>query len=730
MRITGRDGATPEAGGGNGKTRSPVSGAAGERPVSPAMEKLLRLADEADGISASDTKFDAPANGTATTERGVFKAYRVACETKGLKITPKELANEFDSKPPSGLNRISDQIKGSLPGPAKSRSQKLKKLTEAVQSEVDEVRQDRSKQMRLSAWFSSLTPADRENITAGPIFEGMASWMQPLGVWVGNNRTNMFNAGHLMDLPPEVVEALPVATREWLAERRETARAYGINTGKQAQQFLDKHFEMTPIDIDGEELPLELEQLCKLEPAFREMLRSHQERGILLCFIKAKAAPEPVLQSLRHLAEAQGAFISHFFAGLIENGELPEFVHKDFAQVAKVHNDAYRKAHKHVQAGSLEARLIDARLFDELEGKLDFVSSARLIMNFADHVMGIVQVGGDPAEHEELARMNRAIDGYFGDEWAIHRTRTDDSERVSESVLGAAKTMSWAVPTAEGVQAGLKLDWLARLVAGSGDNAYLELRGELPLLVAAGVPRSDVIKRATFFAGAVAADVYLTANIDTIWRAFGAHVAAGAYGVAATGIPLATMAWAIQYFASQYRKLGRDGKLPYPGKPSNEERAQRGELESKDGLINAVMAALDEMEAAPAVRDATIDAIRNMDEIPPIDTNPDANAMSVGYGEAMRKGAEEVMVVNRMQGPLLISSAILIALDAALGGMLLKSGALEAVSGGAEGPVAFGGASLIALIGAYLRNRRIKQQEPLGLLDEGPTETDGEIMSQ
>lgn len=700
-----------------GHQPSQPEGEARTQRIPPHMATLLGLAQQATADSAH-VNFTAPENALRKLTGGAVRAYQIS-QRNDLGLKPRDFAIALRERRQPPLTHVGDAVKKGLPSfVALSRGQKFQKLTEAVQEEVQEFGADRSKRERLSEWFSSLTQDERAQITVGPIFEGMASWMQPLAVRVGDDITRMFNAEHLMDLPPDIVAALPPEKREWLDERRDTWQRLGIETGAQAEKFLATHFEHIQITMN-EPLPRELERLCELEPAFPEMLLSLQEHGALTYFVKANLTPEPVTDAVRNLAKSQRAFVSHFLRDLIETGKMPALTPKDFADIAEGHMKAHRKAHKRLTEGSIEAHLVDAELMEELESRLDFIGSGRLIQNFSSGVMGMVQVGGGPEQHKALERINNALHEYFGNEWANRRIAIDDSNRVGSSVRETLQTLLWVAPAAEISQRILGLDGLAKFIAGSVDNVIEEFKGSLPTITAAGVPKSEINKRMGAFGLVAAVDALLALKIDDIEREFGPHIAGGAFSLSAVLLPLFTSLYMVFYFAGQYRKLGREGKLPGGNELSDADRQALDRAASKEGLIDNMSTALDKLEASPEVRDAIVAAMTKMD-MPLVDANPELNRQNVSRTEARVRGAREVMIVNQAQLAVVIASLTSIATGAAMGRVAIHDGLVEAVLGSAELPFAFGGLQLISRAKEGSFDRYVDNRESLGLLGPDP----------
>lgn len=724
MRIN-REEPTRGTGGSNDKAESSLPrGGATRQTMPPHMEHLLNLAGEVSGdppTSGFEHVAIEPLN--SRTKSAIMTSYRVA-QQSDINLKPRDFSVELGLTTPSPLAQLRDGVKGRLPL-AMSRSQQFQALSQELEQNVAQHREDRQKSTRLSGWFAALSPDERAQVTVLPASEGVASWMQPLVVRVGDDANRIFNAGHLLDLPREIIAALPADKQEWLEERRETWGSLGVDTGMQAQAFLEKHFRITQIDVDGT-LPPELARICELEPALPGMLRALQEHGLTMEFIKAELTPTPVLDAVRNLAKSQRAFVSHWLGNLIENGDAPTLTAKDFENIAKGHLKAYRKAHKRLEDGSLAAQLTDAGLEEALDSRLDFVGSAELIRHFSGAVMGIVLTGGGPEQHAALERINRAIHEYFGSEWANRRVGLDDSWRVGASVRDTLMTLLWLAPGAEIVQRAMGLDGLAKFMAGSLDNVGEEFKGSIPTLLAAGVPTSDVVKRAGAFVPVVVADIVLSLNIDEIERTLGPHIAGGAFSLSAVMLPLFTSLYAVQYFASQYRQLDREGKLPDDATLSTEQRETLDELASKDGLIRAVSAALDKYKADPAVRDGVVAAMRKM-EMPSVNENPGAKKPTVGLGTAALKGAKEVMVVNRAQLWLFGSSLALILAGLGLGDWILHDGALESLLGAAELPLALAGLHAGKLFNRLSWNRYGEKLEPLGLLGAEANEAGSDI---
>jgi hypothetical protein len=728
MRIN-PDQPAERSGGGTGEDQaSTAESRPSKRRIGAAdLEALLDLVDKAPG----DVDLDPAVQQHMTLSKHgggagkVLRAYRLA-QQEGIGLTPRDFARALGEAHEPPMARLGQAVKGRLPV-LTSRSEKLDQLGKELRRVAQEARKDRFTCERLSTWFSSLSEEERARVTVVPLFDGVGSWLQPLAVRVGHDATKMFNAGHVPTLPPEVVAALPADQQEWLQTRRETLRSLGIDTGLQTQRFFEKHFDLTPVDVDGE-LPFELARLCELEPALPDRLRSLQEHGVSLYFIKAKLTPDAVLDAVRNLAKSQRAFVSNWLGNLIENGDAPTLTAKDFDDIAKGHLKAYRKAHKRLDEGSLEAQLTDAELQEALDSRLDFVGSAELIRHFSGAVMGMGLTGGGSDQHAALEQINDAIHEYFGSEWANRRVGLDDSWRVGGSVRETLMTLLWLAPAAEVVQRVLRLDGLAKFMAGSIDNVVEEFKGSIPTLLAAGVPTSDVVKRAGSFAPVVAADLALSFNIDEIQRTLGPHIAGGAFSLSAVMLPLFTSLYAVQYFASQYRQLDREGKLPDGAKLSNEQREALDDLASKDGLIRVVSAALEKYKADAAVREGIVAAMQKM-EMPSVNANPSADKPRVGLRAATLKGAKEVMVVNQAQLGLFTASLASILIGFGLGDLILHDATLESILGAAELPLAFASLHAGKLINGQNWKRYVEKREPLGLLGAAATETGDEIAS-
>ena len=690
-----------------------------KQDIPPHMRQLLLLADEASGGPSPDPA--APFVSSSEQTRGAMhKAYELA-QRREIKIRPSDFGIELGETTPRPMTQLANAIKGGLPF-TKNRTQRFKELAEAVEEEVARSRTDRGKSQRLSEWFSVLNPDERAQLQVEPAAVGTPSWMQPLIVRVGNDAARIFNAGYLMDLPSDVLDALPPETRQWLEDRRETWANLGVDNGTQARRFIDEHFTVTPIDIEGT-LPPELARLCELEPALRDKLRSLQERGLAMQFVKAEHTPGAVLDAVRNLAQSQRAFVSHWLRGLIEDGETPKLTAADFEAIAKGHLKSYRKALKRLDGDGLEAQLTKARLSDALESRLDFVGSADLIRDFSGSAMSIALVSGGPEQRKELAQINCVVHEYFGSEWASRSIGLDDSARVGEGVRETLMTLLWLSPLAEIVQRVAHVDGIAKFMAGSFDNLAAE-KGELQTWSAAGVPKEDLLKRAAFLAPVVAVDLDLSMHIDDIARTLGPHIAGGAFSLSAVLLPLFTGLFSMQYFAGQYRKLDREGKLPNGTKLSEDDRAALDEVASKEGLIRRVSSALDKHKAEPAVRDSIVAAMQKMD-MPWIEQNPDANVQGISRKRATLKGVKEAMVVNQAQLGLMAASLSSILVGFGLGDLILHDATLEALTGAAEVPLA-----LLSLKGVRVANRHswnqfVNNREPLGLL--GADGTGGEI---
>jgi len=686
------------------------------------LEALLDLVDQAPGDAADDDSalYQHAAQSKRDGGAGkVIKAYQFA-QQQGIDLTPRDLARALGEAPEPPMVRLGQAVKDRLPV-LTSRSQKLDELGKEMRRVADEAKKDRFTYEQLSTWFSSLSPQERAQVTVAPVFDGVGSWMQPLGVWVGSDRTKIFNAGHLMNLPREVIEALPAETREWLTARCETYQAYGVNTGTQAQQFLNTHFQITPILL-GEELPRELARLCELEPALPEKLHSLQQHGLTMHWVSLKQSPDAVLDAVSKLN--QRAFISNWLPGLIDKGIPPKQIVADFENIAKAHAKTYRKAMKGVESGTLEAQLIETRLAEELSSRLDYVGNTNLIREFSQEVMGIVLTGGGPEQHAELKQVNEAIHEYFGKQWAWRRVRSDYSNRVSESVREVFKTLLGVSPAGEIAQRVFKLRGLANFIVSSVDNMIAE-KGALGALSEAGVPTADLVKRGGFLSLVVAGDAELSQHIDDISRMFGEHAGGAAYSLSAVMLPLFTIPFTVWYFAGQYRQLAREGKLPDGEKLSDRDLARLEELASKQWLIDSVSSALDGQKADPAARDAIIETIGKM-EIPAVNMNPEASEQRIGRGEALAKGLKELALVDPTAPLMLGVASGSILFGAAAGPLFLHDPTLEAFAGAFEVPLTLALLRLVSVVLRHQWNRDVKNQESLGLLGPGTTDAENE----
>ncbi|CAN7552894.1 hypothetical protein LJR230_003851 [Trinickia sp. LjRoot230] len=692
--------------------------------VPPHLSELVELASTVAAAKGLEPKAPPPADATSELQTAAFATFRVT-RAKDIGLTPGQFVNALrDSKSGKGRRPIVKAFGDRVPHPGSRERKALNKVTECLRDEVKLIKEDQKTSARLSEWFASLSTDAQANIQVGPLAQGMGAWMQPLIVRVGNDATQIFNAHYLMDLPPEILAALPEDQRAWLDARTGTWNALGIDNGSQAKAFVDEYFEITDLDARGP-LPFELERICELEPGLRDMLLSLQDRGLSVAYIKATHTPDAILDKVSDLRKLQKAYVSNWLRDLIQNGDMPTITANDVAAIADGHMKAHRKAHKRVPENTLEAQLTDDALAEEFDERLGFVEAANLISSFSSSLMGVVQTGISPPS-AELAQINRIIHEYVGSEWAARRVGFDDSFRVGESVRETIKMLMAVSPIAEVVQRLLHLDGVAKFMAGSADNIIAE-KGDLDSWAAAGVPKSDILKRAGFMVPVVLADLELSTHVDEIAQKLGPHVGGGAFSLSAVLLPLCTTLFSIQYFATQYRRLDKEGKLKGSSPLNPKEREELDDLASKEGLIRRISEALDKHNAKPAVRETIIEGLRQIDTSA-LNLHPIERKASVSRLRATGAAMREVMVVNQAQIGLVTASLLSIALGTAAGDLVLHDATIETLLGAAELPFAFLSLKAVKQVHDHGWKRDVKRLEPRGLLEleSGTTEPEPE----
>lgn len=719
MRVS-NDHSSQRPDGGGPKSASYELKPSAEHVVPAHLRELVELASTVAATKGLEPNVPPPTDATSELQVAALTTFRVA-RANDIGLKPGQFVDALrDSKRGSGHHPIVTAVGNRIPHPGSSQKKTLNEVTECLREEVKQIEEDQKTSARLSEWFASLSVDAQANIQVGPLAQGMASWMQPSIVRVGNDATQMFNAHYLMDLPHEILAALPEDQRAWLEARKETWSALDIDNGSQAKAFVDEHYEITTIDARGP-LPFELERICELEPGLREILLSSQDRGLSLAYVKATHTPAPILDKVSDLRKLQRAYVSNWLRDLIQNGDMPSITANDVASIAHGHVKAHRKAHKRVSEDTLEAQLADDALTEELNGRLDFVGSADLISSFSGSVMGVVQTGMSPPS-DELAQINRIIHEYVGREWAARRVGFDDSFRVGESVRETIKMLMAVSPIAEVVQRLLHLDGVAKFMAGSADNIIAE-KADLDSWAAAGVPKSDILKRAGFMVPVVLADLELSTHIDEIAQKLGPHVGGGAFSLSAVLLPLCTTLFSIQYFATQYRRLDKEGKLKGSPQLNPKEREELDDLASKEGLIRRISEALDMHNAEPAVRETIIEGLRQIDTSA-LNVDPIERKASVSRLRATGAAMREVMIVNQAQIGLVAASLLSIALGTAAGDLVLHDATIETLLGAAELPLAFLSLKAVKRLHDHSWKRDVKNLKSLDLLklEAGTTE--------
>ena len=470
---------------------------------------------------------------------------------------------------------------------------------------------DRLHAETMANWFAELDDAQRERVEAAPSRQGGPQWMQPMKLRVPGQRALEFDAAHLQDLSASGLEALPAHARARLETSRATWRALGVESGAEAAALIDDHFERVGFQADGP-LPPELARLVELHPRMAQTLQAVAREGAELHFVRCKRTPDAVLDAIRYIAEnSQHNFVSTWLEQLVAFEGAPKVTDDDFEAMRSGMLEQGQRALRKVDERSFRGKVAALQFDQAREEAPDFDSRIALIEAFSPAVLCVTAAGreqGTTADaNHELEALNAALHDHFGREYALRRMVFDDANRTSEGAQTIIKSLAVMAPLVEVVQDALHLGPIAKALAAAGDDALGE-SAELSALRGAGMTNEELRARLAVIGPAGAIALAMAGSIDEVVQELGDRAGGALFSASAVFLSFVTGVLSIRYFASHYRKLESEGKLPPAQVLDAESRAQLDRLGniklSKRDMLKIVDTALARSGASVLERDA------------------------------------------------------------------------------------------------------------------------------
>ncbi|CAM2191086.1 conserved protein of unknown function [Paraburkholderia kururiensis] len=545
----------------------------------------------------------------------------------------------------------------------------------------------------LSDWVGALTPQQRAGLHVVHEASGGPAWTRAFKIATrdGEHETS-FDAGHMLNVPADVLAALPQQAREALQTRRERWNALGVTSGPEAEEFVEAHFERESFDADSDEMPTEMAALVEMYPEAAQIVERLYAQGATLHLVRCSQTPDAVLDAIRHVAtHSQHKFVTTWLPGLVRAGARPKVLESDLERLreesGKQLGRALEKAGPQARDGFRGAVLAQMSS-DALADDEDFDTPINLIRDFSSDVLSVSASGGehDARTQADVARLDTLLADTFGREYALRRLSADDANRTSEGARAILTSLAVMAPTVEVVQDALHMGGFAKFLAASADDVMAE-GAELSALRGAGMSNDEMRKRIATLAPVAVLALFAANSIDEVSHTVGDHAGGALFSTGAVMLSAATGLMSVKYFADNYRKLEREGKLPerivLDAATREQLDALAAENPSPEELARIVDAALEQCGTDGTERERIVAQMRQLDSPQAIESLLNQSAPA-GRLEAWRAGMKEAMGVNPARLGLTLGTYSAPAMGALLGPLFLHVPIAYAAAGSYE----------------------------------------------
>jgi hypothetical protein len=539
-----------------------------------------------------------------------------AADAAEVNVSANALKRMTGFAQPSRTRRAIETTRRVIPG-MKTEAQRIDAVAQHLQDRAKGRLADADQSVRMASWFESLTDTQRQAVYVAPAAEGGPSWLQPLTLRVDGQLGLEFNAEHLVEWPPQVAAQLPQDAQAMLAARQKMLRALKIESGSEAAAFVDEHFEQASFDIN-QAAPREIARLVELNPAIGPELQRLQREKAELTFIRLKKTPDAVLDAMRHIATgSQHNYLSTWFRDFVDGGVEPIVTDADIEKIRTDNAKSKRAALKKFKDDPFRSALAEHQHDDALDETADLRQSIDLVKHFATSAMSVAAVSSNGGKERQLARINHSLSEYFGREYARRKMMFDDANRTSEGAKAIITSLAVLAPVVEVIEKVLHLGPLAKAIAAAGDDAAAE-GAEISALKAAGISSTELLQRVAIVGPAAAVALAMAGSIEEVVQKLGDQWGGAMYSGSAVFLSFVTSVLSIQYFAKNYKRLEREGKLPPDLVLDGKARALLDTVDktkiSKRDLLRIIDQSLEGSGATPAERTAVKTRLSRLNE--------------------------------------------------------------------------------------------------------------------